>query len=100
MYGRTFPINGNCGKAISLVTGRVAFEPSGTGLWPMSIERSNFIGSPGYSTKTQRCQNISLWNSQQRNYKLEYSKLFSHVTETVLIDVMHHNAVDTHLCFA
>ena len=52
MYGLTFPINGNCGKAISLVTGRVAFEPSGTGLRPISIERSNFIGSPGHSTKS------------------------------------------------
>ena len=60
---------------------------------------SNFIGSPEHSTKTQRCQNTSLYNSQQQNYKLEYSKLFSHVTETVLIDVMHDNAVDTHLRF-
>ena len=65
MYGCTFPINGNCGKEISLVTGQVAFEPSGISLWPMSIERLNFIGSPGHSTKTQRCQNISLYNSQQ-----------------------------------
>ena len=58
------------------------------------------MASPGHSTKTQRCQNISLWNSQQQNYKLEYSKLFSHVTETVLINVTHDNAVDTHLGFA
>ena len=59
----------------------------------MSTERSNFIGCPGHSTKTQRCQNISFWNSQQQNYELEYSELFSHVTETVLIDVTHDNAL-------
>ena len=66
----------------------------------MSIERSNFIGSEGHSSKTQRCQNISLSNSQQQNFKFEYSKLFSHVTETILIDVTHDNAVDIHLGFA
>ena len=82
------------------LTGRVVFEPSGTGLWPMSVERWNFIGPPGHSTETQRCQNITLWNSQQQNYQLEYSKLFSHVTETVWIDVTHDNALDTHLHFA
>ena len=52
MYDCTFPVNGNYGKTISLVTGRVAFEPFGSGLWPFSIERLNFIGSPGHSTKT------------------------------------------------
>ena len=43
MYGRTFPINRNCGKVISLVTGRVAFEPSGTGLHKR-IRRGQKIG--------------------------------------------------------
>ena len=52
MYGHTFPVNANCGKAISLVAGQLAFQPSGTGLSRMSTERSNFIESPGHSTKT------------------------------------------------
>ena len=30
----------------------------------------------------------------------KYSKLFSHVTKTVLMNVRHDNAVDTHLRFA
>ena len=93
MYGSTFRIDGNCGKAISLVTGRD---------WLVThVNRVvKFYWIPGHSAKTRRCQNISFWNSQLQNYKLEYSKLFSHVTETVLIDVTHDNAVDTQVRFA
>ena len=36
-------------------------------------------------------------NSQQQYCKLEYSKLFSHITEIVLMVLSHDNAVDTSL---
>ena len=82
-------------KAIWLISRQIVFDFSWTGLSPYSIERSNSVGPPGHSTKTQKISKHFILE-----LLLEYSQLFSHVTETVLMDVRHDHAVDTHLRFA